>query len=418
MTSCRVRLCLGVSFAVLIATAASGRVLHVPEKVANSYIVTLNDGERADGVSADLARAHGGAVTAVMSHIGMFAISLPNETAAEAIARDPRVREVQENGILYAAGMCRSLDANGDQWALGHVNDRNDEFDFSTQLGSYLSSVKVYVIDSTIDDSSADFRSGPYNVSKVIHGPDYSPACAANADPGGPYKTGTGISHGAAVASVLAGNVHGVVPELNAITSVVALNCLGTSSDASLAQSADYVVSMHTFGTPTVVNVSIATSASDSAYDTAIKKMVDNGIFVTAAAGNNQLDACSTSPAELGGIGRYPGFMSVGSTTFYSSQAGYSNKGSCIDIWAPGGDSNTGVLTSQGVVWGTSVAAPAVAGAAVVLFSQYPTWSPSSVWYRLRSDAVSPWGYKILHMPPNSGCVISTCNTTVCPVTQ
>jgi len=411
--------CLLASFPIC---AGAGGVGHVKERIPNSYIVLLNTGEHAKEVGQEIANRHAGSLTAVMSHLDMFAITLPNETAAEAIARDPRVLLVQEDGVLHLAD-CRALDPSGSQWALAYLNDPSQTAYFGATIGSYLNWVSVWVIDTHINAYSSDF-SYPNGGNKIRELADFSPVCAGNDSPPGPKLDSNTFNHGAAVASIIAGNVHGIVPNLNAVYSVVAANCLGASSDSALSQSADYVIANHQAGTAAVANISIASSYPDAIFNAAVQRMVSNGIFVAAAAGNNSADACSASPAGLNGTYRTSGFMAVGATNIYGSQANYSNYGACVDIWAPGGETNPnnpsdkGVMTSEGAVTGTSFAAPAVAGAAVVIYSRNPTWSASWVWSQIKYDSVSTWGMLMLRIP--SGCNLIHCNDGPCtpPKTQ
>ena len=411
MPICVVGMCL-VSFSA--AFGGADTVRHAKEKVPNSYIVMLKAGQRAQDVGVEAASRYAGKLTATMPNLDMFAISLPSEAAANAIANDPRVLLVQEDGVLDLAD-CRPLDSGGSQWALTQINNPSETTEFGTLTGSYLNWVAVYVIDSRVNTNTSDFTTwnGYYNTTKVREVADFVGSCPGDDGGGGPYLTGTSINHGGAVASIIAGYVHGIAPKLNIINSIVAVDCLGRSTDAVLSASADYVIGNHQSGTPTIANVSIVSKTPDAIFDAAIKRMVDNGIFVVAAAGNDNADACSSSPAELGGMSRTPGFMAVGATNIYGSQARYSNYGTCVDIWAPGGETDPnnyydkGVMTSEGAVTGTSFAAPHVAGAALVLFSRYPYWSAASVWSQIRSDSVNTWGRLILKIP--TGCTVNSC---------
>jgi subtilisin family serine protease len=418
-------LLLGVYVLSALTVYADG-VRRVKEKIPNSYIVLLKPGHGAQDVGSETANSHSGKVTAVMSHLDMFAITLPNEMAAEATARDPRVLLVQENAVLRVAD-CRTLDPGGSQWALAHLNDPSWTADFGAKIGNYLNWVSVYVIDSKINSWSNDF-SYPNGGNKIREVADFAPGCT---DPGGdrpPFKVGGGINHGGAVASIIAGNVHGIVPNLNAVYSIVAVDCLGASSDEALGRSADYVIQNHQAGAATVANISIATTFPDAIFDAAVQRMVANGIFVAAAAGNGQnnsaLDACATSPAELGGSARTAGFMAVGATNIYGSRTGYSNYGACVDIYAPGGETNPydsydkGVMTSEGAVTGTSFAAPHVAGAAVVIYSRYPYWSASSVWSQIKYDSAPIWGLLMLRIPTDGSCIVRCYSCGPPPVSQ
>ena len=402
-----------------IAYAGTSGVRHAKERVPNSYIVMLASGNRVQDVGPETERRYAGKVTALMPHLDMFAITLPNETAAEAIAKDPRVLLVQENSILHLAG-CRDLDPSGSQWSLAHLNDPSQNIEFGTNMGSYLNWVSVWVIDSRINTFSSDFMyaNGGNKIREVA---DYIGECTDNGGLHPPYADGSSFDHGGAVASIIGGNVHGIAPELTVINSIVAVDCLGASSDSALSQAADCVIANHQAGTAAVGNISIVSNAPDSIFDAAVLRMLSNGIFVAAAAGNQGTDACSVSPAELGGSYRISGFMAVGATNIYGSRTSYSNTGACVDIWAPGGETNSndsydkGVMTSEGAVVGTSFASPHVAGAAVVIYSRYPYWTASSVWSQIKYDSVNTWGLLMLRIP--AGC-IAHCFGCIAPPPQ
>ncbi len=107
---------------------------------------------------------------------------------------------------------------------------------------------------------------------------------------------------------------------------------------------------------PSVINMSLG-GESDEAIDDVVRAMVDAGIFVVAAAGNSNKDACTGSP------GRVPEVFTVGATDQKDKRALFSNHGKCVDIWAPGRDieslaPNGGTKHADG----TSMAAPHVAG--------------------------------------------------------
>ncbi|MCV6004889.1 S8 family serine peptidase, partial [Escherichia coli] len=82
------------------------------------------------------------------------------------------------------------------------------------------------------------------------------------------------------------------------------------------------------------------------------------GITYVIAAGNANMDACNFSPS------RAPAAITVGATTNTDQRAGYSNWGSCVDVWAPGsGITSASYLNDYDsrVMSGTSMAAPHVA---------------------------------------------------------
>lgn len=85
----------------------------------------------------------------------------------------------------------------------------------------------------------------------------------------------------------------------------------------------------------TVANMSLGGSFSSST-NTAAKALVNAGVFLAVAAGNDNKDAANYSPASE------PTVCTVGATTSGDAKSSFSNYGSLVDIFAPG----TSILSS------------------------------------------------------------------------
>jgi subtilisin family serine protease len=147
------------------------------------------------------------------------------------------------------------------------------------------------------------------------------------------------------------------------------------------------VIDHHTSGRLAVANLSLGVDIGDDgdAINAAIRRLIADGVIVIVAAGNGNsagrpVDACMIAPANE------PQAITVAAVDWNDKQSSYSNFGSCIDIYAPGGDFNAWVDAA----WnandsdyygdaGTSMASPHVAGLAALLAEQQPGLCPQSV---------------------------------------
>lgn len=107
-----------------------------------------------------------------------------------------------------------------------------------------------------------------------------------------------------------------------------------------------------------VANMSLGGGKSTT-LDRAVNGAVNSGLSFAVAAGNENQDACNTSPAGASGP------VTVGASTIQDDRAYFSNKGKCVDVFGPGlnilSTWNTG-NTSTNTISGTSMASPHVCG--------------------------------------------------------
>jgi len=182
--------------------------------------------------------------------------------------------------------------------------------------------------------------------------------------------------HGTHVATSAAGTQYGIAKNAKVVP-VRILNCAGSGSYATVIAGLDWIMSPLNTNSKSqaVLNLSIGGPASSSLND-AIRRLTNAGITVVAAAGNENSNACTRSPASA------PSAITVGATTIADAKAYYSNWGTCVDIHAPGSSITGGWYTgptSTNTISGTSMATPHVAGAAAVFLGLNPTASVAQV---------------------------------------
>ena len=202
----------------------------------------------------------------------------------------------------------------------------------------------VYVFDTWVDKNHPEFEG------RVSNGPAFQP--------------GSQNYHGTHVMGLVLGKMPGVNKNARGV-SVQVLDDNGSGSISGIIKGLDWVNRQK----KGIINMSLGGS-KNGALDTAIRSLLNNGWKIVVAAGNEDADACETSPANVRGI------VTVGAYDSNGIITDFSNYGPCVDILMPG----RGVLSTypQGryaFADGTSMASPIFAG----LWSLYPNASYDNI---------------------------------------
>jgi subtilisin family serine protease len=279
-----------------------------------------------------------------------------------AVDPDEPVRVRVHRGGPRAAGQA--------PWGLDRVDQRALPLSgtYTPPAGRAGAGVTAYVIDSGIADGHSDLGG------RVRAG-------FTSIDDGRGTKDCAG--HGTHVAGTIGGKAYGVAPAV-ALVAVRTLDCDGSGETSGVIAGIDWAARDHRAG-PAVANLSLAGPASKS-VDVAIRGLIDDGVTVAVAAGNENEDACSSSPA------REPAALTVAASDRNDRRASFSNRGKCVDLYAPGvaivSDWHTGATATEELS-GTSMASPHVAGAAALLLGADPASAPAQVAGRLLDGATT-----------------------------
>lgn len=352
-------------FAVIALVASSavsgeGNVRRSARHIPGRYIMVLEPGADAAAVANTVRNEKGGQVRHAYER-GVKGLSVElSDADAQSLANDARVQFIEEDATVSAAAAI--------SWGLDRIDQR-----FLPLNGTYVSSgtgagVKEYVVDTGILAEHVDFGG------RVVAGFDSVDASGVTTDCNG---------HGTHVAGIIGGTQFGVAKSATLVP-VRVLDCNGTGSISTLLAGLDWVLQDHAQSPgPAVVNMSLGGDPS-TALDAEVNKLLAAGLTTVVAAGNNNQDACTTSPA------RVPGALTVGASTETDERAAFSNYGTCVDLFAPG----TNILsdwysspTTGAVSSGTSESAPFVAGVAALFLEKYPTASPAVVSQTIVSQA-------------------------------
>jgi len=151
-----------------------------------------------------------------------------------------------------------------------------------------------------------------------------------------------------------------------------------------------------------VINLSVGgPGRCDSQIQAIMDQILDAGVFIAVAAGNDNANADGYVPSSCGGV------STVGATDQFGARATYSNFSTNMDISAPGGDRdrngthdsivttwNTGKTVAVSATYadadGTSFSTPEVAGVAALMLAVNPALRPAQI-KALMAQSVSPF---------------------------
>lgn len=326
------------------------------------YIVTLrDDAGDVSTVARSMAGLHRGALKHLYkSALKGFSIHNISAATAAAIARDPRVVRVEADQIVTA-----DATQSPATWGLDRVDQRSRPLDNSYTYNNDGSTVTVYIVDTGINFTHADFGGRASTGFDAV-------------TPGGNAADCNG--HGTHVAGTVGGTTYGVAKNVK-LVAVRVLNCAGTGPISGIIAGIDWITANRIL--PAVANVSLGAGVS-ATLNQAVAHSVAAGVTYAVSAGNSTADACNGSP------GSEPSAITVGATSNTDTFWSLSNFGTCVDINAPGVgitsawfSSNTATNTMNG----TSMAAPHVAGAAALYLSANLSATPGDVASALTGNA-------------------------------
>jgi serine protease AprX len=314
--------------------------------------------------------------------------------------------------------------------SMGHLSVTTGADTLRTTNGANVSGldgtgIGIAVLDSGIYRDHTDFLNRG-NTVRVVYSQDFT----------GENRTDDPYGHGTHVAAIAGGGGRvsngaylGIAPNANLVNLRV-LNSQGTGTVANTLAALDWVLSNRAAYNIRVVNMSLGTPAIDSYKNDplcrAVRRLVDAGIVVVVAAGNNGKNAAGQKTyGMIHCPGNEPSALTVGAANTFGTDARnddgvatYSSRGPTRSYWtdsyslkhydhlmkpdlvAPGNKiieaqavnnllvtqnpqlaANVSPVAARDQMYlsGTSMASPAVAGAAALILQANPTLTPNLV---------------------------------------
>lgn len=284
------------------------------------------------------------------------------EALAARIARMPGVRYAEPDRPVHAAWVPNDPYYTAappalSQWAPRRIGAES-AWDESRGAG-----VKIAILDTGVDLGHPDLSG------KLDTANDHD---FVNNDSVASDDNGHG-THCAGIAAAVTNNgvgVAGMAPDAT-ILPVKVLDQNGNGSSAILAEGIRWATDKGAG----VISASLGGSEPLQALKDAVDYARSKGVVVVAAVGNH--NSSVYYPAA------YPGVIAVGATDTNDARAAYSNKGPELDLMAPGGGGASGIVSTvrggYGEKYGTSMAAPHVAGVVALMRSAVPAATPDEI---------------------------------------
>lgn len=276
------------------------------------------------------------------------------------------VHYIEQDAYVSTQVLTTQTDAPSGLVRLSHASTNGTGYVFDVAAGE---GITAYVVDTGILVTHSQFEG------RATFGANF--VNAVDTDENG---------HGSHVAGTIGGSTFGVAKNVQ-LVAVKVLDADGAGTNSGVIAGMDWVAANATamgLAGKAVMNMSLGGSKS-RAVNAAVSAIKAAGVVPCVAAGNDDVDAKSESPASSTDA------ITVGAIDQTSDvRASFSNFGQSVDIFAPGVDVlSVGIAnnTATEILSGTSMATPHIAGLAAYLMALENITDPSAVLLRIQSLA-------------------------------
>lgn len=293
------------------------------------------------------------------------------------------VFDVEENGDVYIFQKQFVLQKNTPKvpkeeipWHLARINKRDlplsETYKYNTSGSCHKNKdivINTYVIDTGIDITHPQFEGRAKWLKNFVDDDDTD--CQ---------------NHGTHCSGLISSRDYGVCKDAN-LFAIKVLDCNGSGKLSSVIKGIQYAYEHHTSlpdNTRGIVSMSLGGGYSpfiNKAVEMVIKK--SKTLYFTVAAGNEDGDACKTSPASVKDV------ITVMASDKKDNRAYFSNWGKCADIFAPGVDIISTVPNGKTAVYsGSSMSTPIIAGVLNHYLDSYPDMTLVEIKEKLILDSI------------------------------
>ncbi|KAI9292360.1 subtilisin-like protein, partial [Neoconidiobolus thromboides FSU 785] len=242
--------------------------------------------------------------------------------------------------------------------------------------------IDIYILDSGVNEQHRDFGGRAKLVANFVSNESEEDL----------------FGHGTHVSGIIGGKDYGVAKKSN-LYGIKILNKRGEGSVSQALYALAFIIKrVEKNPRRSIINLSLAgdfSEALNQAVDIAYKQL---NIAVIVAAGNQNKNACLTSPGSAKGV------VAVGNSDDNDRISRTSNYGPCITLFAPGSKirsaSNTDNFGSK-ILSGTSMAAPHIAGIAALFWSMKPQLNVEQLYTLIQNQATKNVLYNVPMDTPN-----------------